>query len=145
VEIYTIGFTKKSAEQFFGVLRKAGIKRLVDIRLNNSSQLAGFTKQDDLAFFLKEICGAEYSHQLILAPTKEILDGYKKKKITWDEYERRFKSLLSDRKVEEKIGKELFGIPTVLLCSEPKPEKCHRRLVAEYLGDKWGDVRVTHL
>jgi uncharacterized protein (DUF488 family) len=145
VEIYTIGFTKKSAEQFFGALRKAGIKRLVDIRLNNSSQLAGFTKQDDLAFFLREICGAEYTHQLILAPTKEILDGYKKKKITWDEYERRFKSLLSDRKVEEKIDKELFGIPTVLLCSEPKPEKCHRRLVAEYLGDKWGDVRVIHL
>jgi uncharacterized protein (DUF488 family) len=145
VEIYTIGFTKKSAEQFFGSLRKVGIKRLIDIRLNNSSQLAGFTKQDDLAFFLREICGAEYTHQLILAPTKEILDGFKKKKITWEEYERRFSRLLSERKVEEKIDRELFRVSTVLLCSEPRPEKCHRRLVAEHLRDKWGDVDVIHL
>jgi uncharacterized protein (DUF488 family) len=145
VEIYTIGFTKKSAEQFFGTLRRAGIKRLIDIRLNNSSQLAGFTKQDDLAFFLREICGAEYSHQLFLAPTKEILDGYKKKKITWDEYETRFSLLLSERKVEERIDKGLFEVPTVLLCSEPRAEKCHRRLVAEYLSDKWGSVSVIHL
>jgi len=145
VEIYTIGFTKKRAEQFFDALKRAGIKRLIDIRLNNSSQLAGFAKQDDLAFFLREICGAEYIHQLILAPTKEILDGYKKNKLTWEEYERRFKSLLDERKVEEKIDRELFCVPTVLLCSEPKPEKCHRRLVAEYLRDKWVDVRVSHL
>ena len=145
MEIYTIGFTKKRAEQFFDALKRAGIKRLIDIRLNNSSQLAGFAKQDDLAFFLREICGAEYIHQLILAPTKEILDGYKKNKLTWEEYERRFKSLLDERKVEEKIDRELFCVPTVLLCSEPKPEKCHRRLVAEYLRDKWVDVRVSHL
>ena len=145
MEIYTIGFTKKNAEQFFGALRKAGIKRLIDIRLNNSSQLAGFTKQDDLAFFLREICGAEYTHQTIFAPTKEILDGYKKRKITWDEYERRFNSLLAERKAEEKIDKEIFRVPTVLLCSEPKPEKCHRRLVAQYLRDKWSDVRIIHL
>ncbi len=145
MEIYTIGFTKKSAEQFFGALRKAGIKRLIDIRLNNSSQLAGFTKQDDLAFFLKEICGAEYVHNLVLAPTKEILDGYKKGKITWKEYEGRFNSLLTERKVEEKIDRELFGVPTVLLCSEPRPEKCHRRLVAEYLSKKWSNVDIRHL
>jgi uncharacterized protein (DUF488 family) len=145
VEIYTIGFTKKTAEQFFGALREAGIKRLIDIRLNNSSQLAGFTKQADLAFFLKEICGAQYMHQLILAPTKEILDGYKKRKISWEEYERRFNSLLAERKVEEKMDRELFGVPTVLLCSEPKPDKCHRRLVAEYLSKKWSNVPVIHL
>jgi uncharacterized protein (DUF488 family) len=145
VEIYTIGFTKKSAEQFFGALRKAGIKRLIDIRLNNSSQLAGFTKQDDLAFFLKEICGAEYVHELILAPTKEILDGYKKGEITWEEYERRFNSLLAERKVEEKIDRKLFGVHTVFLCSEPKPDKCHRRLVAEYLSKEWGNVDIHHL
>jgi uncharacterized protein (DUF488 family) len=145
VEIYTIGFTKKNAEQFFGALRKAGIKRLIDIRLNNSSQLAGFAKQDDLAFFLREICGAEYTHQTIFAPTKEILNGYKKKKIAWDEYERRFNTLLSERKVEEKVEKNLFAKSAVLLCSEPKPEKCHRRLVAEYLRNKWGDVRIIHL
>jgi uncharacterized protein (DUF488 family) len=145
VEIYTIGFTKTSAEQFFGALREAGIKRLMDIRLNNSSQLAGFTKQDDLAFFLRELCGAEYIHQLVLAPTKEILDGYKKKKITWEEYERRFNSLLAERKVEGNIDRELFRVPTVLLCSEPKPDKCHRRLVAEYLKKKWTDIKITHL
>jgi uncharacterized protein (DUF488 family) len=145
LEIYTIGFTKKSAEQFFDALKKAGIKRLIDIRLNNSSQLAGFTKQDDLAFFLREICGAEYIHQLILAPTKEILDGYKKKKITWEEYERRFIDLLTERRVEQVLDKGLFAVPTVLLCSEPKPARCHRRLTAEYLRSKWGNVDIRHL
>lgn len=145
MEIYTIGFTKKSAQEFFDTLKKAGIKRLMDIRLNNSSQLAGFTKQDDLAFFLKELCDAEYMHKPILAPTKEILDGYKKKKISWEEYEQRFKKLMADRKVEEVIQKDLFDIPTVLLCSEPKPDKCHRRLIAEYLRDKWGNIKIIHL
>jgi uncharacterized protein (DUF488 family) len=145
MEIYTIGFTKKSAEQFFGRLKKAGIKRLIDIRLNNSSQLAGFTKQDDLAFFLKELCEVEYMHQINLAPTKETLDGYKKKMITWEEYERRFNALLAERKVEENIDRKLFSVPTVLLCSEPKPDKCHRRLAAEYLGKKWGEITIIHL
>ena len=145
MEIYTIGFTKKSAKEFFDALKKAGIKRLLDIRLNNSSQLAGFTKQEDLAFFLREICGAEYMHKPILAPTKEILDDYRKKRITWEEYERRFTALMRERGIEELLNKGLFDIPTVLLCSEPKPDKCHRRLVAEYLRREWGDVRVTHL
>jgi len=145
VEIYTIGFTKKSAKEFFNTLRKAGIKRLIDVRLNNSSQLAGFAKRDDLAFFLRELCDAEYMHKPILAPTKEILDGYKKKRISWEEYEQRFKKLMADRKVEEIIAKDLFDIPTVLLCSEPKPDKCHRRLVAEYLKEKWGETTIIHL
>ncbi len=145
MEIYTIGFTKKSAEEFFHALKKAGIKRLIDIRLNNSSQLAGFTKQDDLAFFLKELCDAEYVHKPTFAPTKEILDGYKKKKITWEEYERRFKKLMTDRKLDEVIDKDLFNVPTVLLCSEPKPDKCHRRLVAEYLKEKWEETIIIHL
>ena len=145
MEIYTIGFTKKSAKEFFDILKQAGIRRLVDIRLNNSSQLAGFTKQDDLAFFLREICGAEYAHVPILSPTKEVMDGYKKKKITWEEYERRFRSLLHERRAEETLDKGLFDIPAVLLCSEPKPDRCHRRLVAEYLKEKWGDVTITHL
>ncbi len=145
MEIYTIGFTKKSARKFFDALRSAGIRRLIDIRLNNSSQLAGFTKQDDLAFFLKELCDAEYLHRPILAPTKEILDDYKKKRITWEEYERRFMALMKERKIEEVLNKGLFDIPTVLLCSEPKPDKCHRRLVSEYLRDKWGNIRITHL
>jgi len=145
LEIYTIGFAKKSAQEFFDILRKNRINRLIDIRLNNSSQLAGFTKRDDLDFFLNEICGAEYIYKPILAPTKEILNGYKKRIITWEEYERRFMKLLSERKVEAIIDKSLFDIPTVLLCSEPKPDRCHRRLVAEYLTDKWGDIKIIHL
>lgn len=145
MDIYTIGFTKKSAEEFFHILKEAGIKRLIDIRLNNSSQLAGFTKQDDLAFFLREICGAEYLHQPMLSPTKEIMDGYKKNGITWEEYERRFTALLNERRVEEILDKALFDTPTVLLCSEPKADKCHRRLVAEYLKEKWGGIAIIHL
>jgi uncharacterized protein (DUF488 family) len=145
VEIYTIGFAKKSAQEFFDSLKKAGINRLIDIRLNNSSQLAGFTKTDDLEFFLKELCGAEYIYKPILAPTKEILDGYKKKTIKWEEYEQRFMKLMAERKVEDIIDKSLFDVPTVLLCSEPKPDRCHRRLVAEYLKDKWSNIKIIHL
>ena len=145
MEIYTIGFAKKSAETFFGALRKAGIKRLIDIRLNNTSQLAGFTKRDDLKFFLKEICGAEYIHEPLLAPTAEILNSYKKKKTNWQQYEQRFLSLIAERKVEEKIDRSLFDSPTVLLCSETKAEHCHRSIVLEYLHKKWGNIKVTHL
>ncbi len=145
MDVYTMGFTKKSAEEFFSKLKKAGIRRLLDIRLHNSSQLAGFAKKDDLAFFLKEICGAEYVHMPILAPTEEILDDYKKKKIMWDAYEKRFTTLLNERRIAKLLDKDLFVVPSVLLCSEPKPEKCHRRLVAEYLQSKWGNVVVRHL
>lgn len=145
MEIYTIGFAKKSAEAFFGALRKAGIKRLIDIRLNNTSQLAGFTKRDDLKFFLKELCYAEYVHEPLLAPTADILNSYKKKKIGWQEYEKKFRELMAERKIEEKIDQNLFNGPTVLLCSESKAEHCHRRLVLEYLHTKWGDIKITHL
>jgi len=145
MEIYTIGFAKKSAEAFFGALRKAGIKRLIDIRLNNTSQLAGFTKRDDLQYFLKELCGAEYLHEPLLAPTPEMLNSYKKKKIDWQDYEQRFLELMTQRKIEEKIDLDLFNGPTVLLCSEAKPEHCHRRLVLEYLQNKWGPFRIIHL
>ena len=122
-----------------------GIKRVIDIRLNNKSQLASFTKRDNIEYLLKELCRAEYLHMPELSPTKEILDDYKKKKINWDEYEKQFGALLNERRIEETVDKHLFDIPTVLLCSEPKPEHCHRRLVAEYLKCKWGDVSVTHL
>ena len=145
MEIYTIGFAKKSAEAFFGALRKAGIKRLVDIRLNNTSQLAGFTKRDDLKFFLKELCNSEYIHEPLLAPTPEILNSYKKKKISWQEYEQRFLELMAERKIEEKIDRNLFNGPTVLLCSEPKADRCHRRLVLEYLQNNWGNLKIIHL
>lgn len=145
MEIFTIGFTQKTAGEFFGALKQSGITRLIDIRLNNSSQLAGFTKRDDLSYFLHEICGAAYVHEPLLAPTADILDAYKKKEISWEQYEDRFRALLALRAADQKISREHFDGRTVLLCSEPKPEKCHRRLVAEYLKEKWGDVEVKHL
>jgi uncharacterized protein (DUF488 family) len=145
VEIYSIGFTKKKAERFFRLLKDADIKRLLDVRLNNRSQLAGFTKRDDLTFFLREICGATYTHEISLAPTQEMLDRYKKGKGSWVEYERQFGILMSERKIEDKLDRSLFVTPTVLLCSEATPEHCHRRLVLEYLADKWGDLKITHL
>jgi uncharacterized protein (DUF488 family) len=145
MEIFTIGFAQKTAAKFFGALKKAGIRRLMDVRLNNTSQLAAFTKRDDLAFFLKELCRIEYVHEPVLAPTREILDAFKKNKGSWEEYERSFLTLMAERKVEEKVERGAFETPTVLLCSEPTAEQCHRRLVAEYLCGKWGDVRIRHL
>ena len=145
MDVFTIGFTKKSAEQFFGILKKNGIKRLVDVRLNNVSQLAGFTKREDLQFFLEEICGADYVHEPLLAPTQEMLDTYKKAKGDWKEYEKEFLRLITARKIEDRIDQSLFSVPAVLLCSEPTAEHCHRRLVVEYLQGKWTDVRIKHL
>lgn len=145
MEIYSIGFTQSTAANFFGRLRQAGIKRLLDVRLNNVSQLAGFAKRDDLSFFLKDLCGAEYLHEPLLAPNQDMLDTFKKQKGSWQDYERRFLSLMSQRKIEEKINQKLFEVPTVLLCSEHTAEHCHRRLVLEYLQDKWGDVDIIHL
>src|SRR5882757_435183 len=137
MEVFTIGFTKKNAEQFFGTLRGNNIKRLVDVRLNNVSQLAGFAKRDDLQFFLREVCGADYFHEPLLAPTQEMLDRYKKEKGSWQDYEKEFLALMAERKIEDRIDKALFAVPAVLLCSEPTPENCHRRLVVEYLQSKW--------
>ena len=145
MEVYTIGFTKRTAAEFFGALKRAGVKRLLDVRLKNSSQLAGFTKKDDLPFFLKGLCGAEYVHEPLLAPTQELLDGYKKKKGSWQDYERRFLQLMEQRRIEEKIDRRQFEVPTVLLCSETTAEHCHRRLILEYLGKKWGGVKAVHL
>jgi uncharacterized protein YeaO (DUF488 family) len=115
------------------------------VRLNNSSQLAGFTKRDDLPYFLRVICDADYMHEPLLAPTQEMLDAYKKRKGSWSEYERRFLQLMAERKVEERIDKGVFAIPTVLLCSETTSEYCHRRLVCEYLAERWGGLDVVHL
>jgi uncharacterized protein (DUF488 family) len=118
---------------------------VIDVRLNNTSQLAGFAKRDDLEYFLRELCGAAYVHEPRLAPTGEILDDFKKKRISWDEYERRFKKVMEQRKIEEIVDRGLLEEPTVLLCSEPDPEHCHRRLVVEYLKEKWGDLEIIHL
>ena len=145
MEIYTIGFTKKTAAEFFGSLQRAGIKRLIDVRLNNTSQLAGFAKRDDLQYFLDKICQAEYRHEPRLSPDKELLDGYKKKTVPWEQYESRFLALLEERQAERLVDKRLLDVPTVLLCSEATAEHCHRRLVAEYLAAKWGDVSIVHL
>jgi uncharacterized protein (DUF488 family) len=145
VEIYTIGFTKKSAAEFFETLKRAGIRRLIDIRLKNSAQLAGFTKRDDLAYFLREICGAEYRHEPLLAPTAEMLDRYKKRGGSWEAYERQFLRLMEERRIEETLDRRLFSIPTVLLCSEPTADRCHRRLVVEFLRSRWNDVQPVHL
>jgi uncharacterized protein (DUF488 family) len=145
MEICSIGFTQKTAEQFFTLLKGAGIRRLLDVRLNNSSQLAAFAKRDDLRFFLREICGADYLHEPLLAPTQEMLDDYKKSKGPWLEYETKFLALMAEREIEDHIDRGLFSAPTVLLCSEPTAERCHRRLVLEYLRDKWGDLKIVHL
>ena len=145
MEIFTLGFTQKTAVQFFGILKEAGISRLLDIRLNNVSQLAGFTKRDDLAFFLREVLGAAYTHETLLAPTQPMLDAYKKSKGSWETYEHAYLDLLAMRQVAQKLDRQLLAVPTVLLCSEPKPEHCHRRLAAEYLQRGWGDIKITHL
>lgn len=122
-----------------------GIKRLLDVRLNNVSQLAGFSKKDDLRYFLRALLVADYLHEPLLAPTQELLDEYRKHKGGWENYERRFLALMRERQVERRIDRALFAVPTVLLCSEATPERCHRRLVAEYLRDAWGDLTITHL
>jgi uncharacterized protein (DUF488 family) len=145
VEISTIGFTQHTAEEFFETLRSAGIERLIDVRLNNSSHLAGFAKKRDLAYFLREICGVEYIHERLLAPTSELLDGYRKGRIPWAVYERGFLELMDQRRVEEVVPRSLFEPPSVLLCSEHSAEHCHRRLVVEYLDKRWGGVSVVHL
>jgi uncharacterized protein (DUF488 family) len=144
MKIFTIGFTRKSAEQFFTRLKQPGLERIVDARLNNVSQLAGFTKKDDLRFFLREICHIDYVHLPELAPTKDILDTYRKNGGDWQTYEKHFLALMVKRRVEETIDKKLIA-GGCLLCSEATPEHCHRRLVAEYLHEKWGDVVIQHL
>ena len=144
MKIYTIGFTKKNAQKFFETLRKSGTKRVVDVRLNNVSQLAGFAKRDDLAYFLDQVCNIQYVHLPDLAPTKEMLDEYKKNGGNWDTYEKRFLDLMEKRRIQEKISKELID-EGCLLCSEDKPHHCHRRLVAEYLNQNWGNIEIAHL
>ena len=144
MKLYTIGFTKKSAEKFFTLLKNSGARRLADVRLNNTSQLAGFAKRDDLEYFVRAICGIEYVHVPDLAPTQDILDAFKKQKGDWRLYEREFLALMAGRKVEDTVPREVLD-GACLLCSEETPEHCHRRLVAEYLNGKWGGVEVAHL
>lgn len=144
MRIFTIGFTKTSAESFFNRLQRAGVKKVVDVRLNNVSQLAGFAKKDDLRYFLRTICGIGYVHQSQFAPTQEMLDAYKKERGEWGDYEKRFRELIASRRIEEVVARDSLD-GACLLCSEDKPHHCHRRLVAEYLKATWGDLDIVHL
>lgn len=145
VEIYTIGFTQTTAEHFFDRLKAARIERLLDVRLNNSSQLAGFAKAQDLPYFLRELVGATYEHDPRLAPTQVLLDDYKKSKGEWSTYERGFLELMAQRQIERALSPAQFDVPTALLCSEASAEHCHRRLVCEYLAEHWSGVQPVHL
>lgn len=140
MEIFTTGFAGKTAAGFFAGLKERRIRLLVDIRLNNRSQLAGFAKRGDLEYFLQELVGARYEHEPLLVPTPEMLKAYRNKEMSWEEYERKFLDLMAERRVGEVIPPERFAEPTVLLCSENKPDRCHRRLVVEYLNEAWSDI-----
>ncbi|MBE1162790.1 DUF488 domain-containing protein [Dyella sp. 7MK23] len=142
--MFTIGFTKKTAETFFGKLKRSGAKRIVDVRLNNVSQLAGFAKRNDLEFFLREVCDMGYVHIPELAPTQDILDEYKKNKGDWMVYERKFLDLMRKREIEKRVDPNTLE-DGCLLCSEDKPHHCHRRLVAEYLKEHWGNIDIKHI
>jgi uncharacterized protein (DUF488 family) len=142
--LHTIGFTQKSAEQFFGLLKSAGVRRLVDVRLNVTSQLAGFAKQKDLRYFLKVISGINYLHLKEAAPTKTLLDGFKKGDLSWEAYENGYASLLKERHAEGWLPSTLRS-GDCFLCSEHEPTRCHRRLLAEYCSGIMENVEIGHL
>ena len=144
IKLFTIGFTKKSAEKFFNLLCNGGVKRIVDVRLNNTSQLAGFAKRDDLRYFLKEICNIDYLHLPDLAPTQKIMDEFKKNKGDWSVYQQKFLALLVERRAAQKM-QAIIKDRDCLICSENTPQQCHRRLVAEYFEESWGGVEMIHL
>ena len=145
-KVCTIGFTKKTAKQFFSILTKNNIDAVVDIRLNNSSQLAGFSKYPDIEFFLEKICNTGYKHDLHFAPKDSTLTRYKKKQISWDEYEKEFAQTMMERKITEYIKANYSSEGSIcLLCSEPTPENCHRRLVANYFKEIFHEVQILHL
>lgn len=144
-QIFTIGFTQKSAESFFRMLKINGVRQLVDTRLNNSGQLAGFSKKEDLKYFAKTILDVDYIHWEESAPEHAMLDAYKKKNLKWDEYAKEYESLLQKRRIESQVDLVLGSSPC-LLCSEAKPHHCHRRLLADYINrSKGGKLVVRHL
>jgi len=142
--LFTIGFTKKSAERFFGLLRDAGVRRLIDIRLRPGSQLAGFARGADLRYFLDRLCGIGYEHRPELAPDAPLLTAYRKKQVGWDEYERRYLELVRTR--DAAAGFDAVALDrSCLLCSEPTADRCHRRLAAQYLCETNGPLTICHL
>ncbi len=148
IRLFTIGFAQKSAEKFFAALAHHNVRRVIDVRLRSNSQLAGFAKQHDLAYFLQAIAGIEYVQSPELAPTPAILDSYKKHGGTWSDYETAFLRLMHDRQIEQTLTPAEMH-ESCLLCSEHEPAHCHRRLVAEYLAQRWlprgAELRVQHL
>ena len=145
ITVSTIGFTRTTAEKFFERLVTSGVKKVVDVRLHNTSQLAGFAKAEDLGYFLTKIGGIDYAHQPLLAPTDIMLKSYRREKGDWSVYEGRFLALMSERKIETRLTAEMFD-GACLLCSEAEPHRCHRRLVCDYLNGKWGGrLNVRHL
>ncbi len=146
MKLYTIGFTQKTAETFFGLLRQHGIQRLVDIRLHPGGQLSGFARQNDLPYLLANLAAnCQYVYMPELTPTKEILGDYRKNS-DWQQYAARFEALMDERRVPEKLDRAAFErFASCLLCSEPTPEQCHRRLVAERIATAWTNVEVIHL
>ena len=145
--LYTIGFTKSTAEHFFERLREAGVQVVIDVRLRNTSQLAGFARMPDIRYFLEKLVGAEYIHDPYLAPTDEILTAYKKKQIDWAEYEERFADLMIERNADEYLAQNHADAKVkkyCLLCSEDTPEYCHRRLIAERMS-RLMNLNIVHL
>lgn len=145
MNIYTIGFTQKKAETFFTLIRRSRVRTLIDVRLSNVSQLAGFSKKDDLRFFLRELCQASYVHMPDWAPTRDMLDAYKKQVISWDAYADRFLDLMARRSIEKDVETNILE-QGCLLCSEHEPHHCHRRLVVDYLNEHAEvELQVEHL
>lgn len=144
IKLYTIGFTNKSAQKFFELLKKNEVVKIVDTRINNTSQLSGFAKGSDLSYFAKEVGNMGYLHKVDFAPTKELFDKYRKEIITWETYEIEYLNLLDARKIGNKINVEELH-QNCLLCSEHTPEKCHRRILAEYLKARFNDIAIHHL
>ena len=144
MKLYTIGFTRKSAAEFFGLLRESGAKRVVDVRLRNTSGLAGFSKKSDLPWFLRELCSMDYVHLPRLSPTDDLLDAYRGKRVSWAEYEPIFQSIIERRLIHAAIPQDIIA-DSCLLCSEHQPDRCHRRLLAERWQQHWGNVEIIHL
>jgi uncharacterized protein (DUF488 family) len=144
IRIFTIGYAAKNAREFFIILTRAGIRKVIDVRLYNTSQLAGFTKKQDVEYFLQTIVGAEYLHLPIMAPTKQLLNDYKKGLISWQQYETQFKSIIAQRQIDKHIIPHDLDM-ACFLCSEATADNCHRRLIAEYLADNWQNISIHHL
>jgi uncharacterized protein (DUF488 family) len=144
IKIFTIGTSKKSAFQFFEALKKAKVKKLVDVRLHNTSQLLGFTKRNDLAYFLRRLASIDYVEEARFQPTESLLSSYQKKRIAWPEYEKKFLCLLSKRRVQSALDPRTLN-QACLLCSEPRPDYCHRSLVCQYLAKHWKNIAIVHL